>query len=177
MASQLETSIQPFQERACVYGLVAYELVLVPHRCDILSGFFQVMPVLTEMYMRMSPAHLHDRWHESRAHLDSGYVLELLVEVPLAAWVLWLFAARDPARYVVETFALAVQFAGTVTYYAPAIAKWEWACYFSYIDRTCGAVWLLYPLLLLARRVREARPDSNGGATRNSGVNGGKKRA
>lgn len=125
--------------------------------CDLLSGFFQVMPVLTELYAHMSPAHRQPRWHEARAHLDSGYALELLVEVPLAWWVLYLFATRDPARHIAEVFAAAIQFAGTVTYYAPGLAKGESHCWLSYMDRASGSVWLVFPLLLLWRHLQDAR--------------------
>jgi hypothetical protein len=125
--------------------------------CDILSGFFQVMPVLTDTYARFSPAHLKPRWHESRAHLDAGYALELFCEVPFAFIALWLFIRRDPARHIFEVFALGVQFAGTVAYYAPGLAKWEAACWLSWADRSCGFVWLIYPLILLRRHMSKLR--------------------
>lgn len=126
--------------------------------CDILSGFFQVMPVLTDIYARMSPAHLNPRWDASRAHLDAGYALELFCEVPFALYALWLYIRRDPARQMFEVFALAVQFAGTVAYYAPGLAKWESACWLSWVDRSCGAVWIIYPLLLLRCHMSKLRP-------------------
>lgn len=131
--------------------------------CDILSGFFQVMPVLTQLYAVFTPAHLNPRWHESRAHLDAGYALELFCEVPFAAYALYLYVKRDQARHIFEVFALAVQFAGTVAYYAPGLAKWETACYLSWVDRTCGSVWLIYPLLLLHRHMQSARPKISNG--------------
>lgn len=125
--------------------------------CDLLSGFFQVMPVLTELYSHMSPQHYSPRWHESRAHLDAGYALELLVEVPMAWYVLYLFATRDPARHTAEVFAAAVQFAGTVTYYAPGLAKGESHCWLSYADRSSGSVWIIFPLILFRRYLQAAR--------------------
>jgi len=125
--------------------------------CDLFSGFFQIMPVLTELYAFMTPSHLQPRWHEERAHLDAGYALELLVEVPMAAWVLWLYARRDEGRHIAEVFAAAVQFAGTVTYYAPGIAKGESACWLSFVDRSCGFMWLVFPVVLLRRHLAAAR--------------------
>lgn len=125
--------------------------------CDLFSGFFQTMPVLTELYAHMSPQHRQPRWHESRAHLDAGYALELVAEVPLAAWVFYLFARQDPARHVAEVFAAAVQAAGTVAYYAPGVAKGEAHCWLSWVDRACGSVWIIFPLVLLRRHLAAAR--------------------
>jgi len=68
--------------------------------CDVLSGYYQVMPVLTDLYKRMNPAHLEEQWHPLRQHLDAAYLLELLVEAPLAAWVLYLYWVGDPARFI-----------------------------------------------------------------------------
>jgi len=131
--------------------------------CDILSGFFQVMPILTDLYSIMSPQHLQPRWHESRAHLDGGYALELFCEVPFAAYVLWLYYKRDPARHVAEVLALGVQFGGTVVYYAPGVAKLEAASWLSFMDRACGSVWLIYPLILTYRHMTALRPKKASG--------------
>jgi hypothetical protein len=125
--------------------------------CDVLSGFFQVMPVLTDLYRRMNPAHNAERWHESRAHLDSAYALEALIEVPLCAWTLALFIRQDPGRYVAEIFTLAVQFTGTVTYYAPGLVKMEAASWLSHLDRLCGSVWMIFPCIVLQRHLAKAR--------------------
>lgn len=135
--------------------------------CDILSGFFQVMPVFTDMYIVMSPQHLQPRWHESRQHLDGGYALELFCEVPFAAYVLWLYYKQDPARHFAEALALGVQFGGTVVYYSPGLAKMEAASWLSWTDRACGSVWLIYPMILTYRHMTAARPKS--------GKNSGKK--
>lgn len=125
--------------------------------CDIYSGYLQVMPAMTELYYKMTPVHYQPRWHESRAHLDSGYALEILVEVPMAAWVFYLYATRDKGRHIAEVFAASVQMAGTVTYYAPGIAKGEHACWLSWADRSCGFMWILFPLILLRRHLAAAR--------------------
>lgn len=130
--------------------------------CDIFSGYWQVMPVLTDLYKLMSPQHHQPRWHDTRSHLDGGYALELFVEVPLAIWVLWLYATRDPARHIAEVFAASVQATGTVMYYIPGLAKWETACWLSWMDRTAGFVWILFPVLLLRRHLTAARPQKNG---------------
>lgn len=135
--------------------------------CDILSGLFQTMPILTELYIHMNGAHRHPRWHDERAALDAGYALELFVEVPLAAYVLYLFACRDQGRYVAEVFACAVQAAGTVTYYAPALAKGEFSCWLTYADRSCGFVWILFPAILLRRHLAKARWMPGGNKAKN----------
>lgn len=121
--------------------------------CDVLSGYFQVMPVLTELYMHMSPAHKDARWSPSRAALDSGYLLELVIEAPLALLVLLLFWRRHPGRFTLEVCAASIQLAGTVTYYAPAVAKGETHCWLSWADRSCGSVWIIFPALLVWRHV------------------------
>lgn len=126
--------------------------------CDILSGYFQVMPVMSDLYRRSNPAHMEERWHPRRGHLDAVYFLEILVEVPLAIWVLYLYLTRNPARQRVETFALAVQLAGAVAYYAPGIIRGEpAACWMTYLDRACGAIWVIYPLLRLRGGVSKVR--------------------
>eukprot|EP00929_Paragymnodinium_shiwhaense_P113049 TRINITY_DN81313_c0_g1_i1.p1 TRINITY_DN81313_c0_g1~~TRINITY_DN81313_c0_g1_i1.p1 ORF type:complete len:230 (+),score=38.74 TRINITY_DN81313_c0_g1_i1:75-764(+) len=126
--------------------------------CDVLSGYYQIMPVLTDLYAIMSPQHLQPRWHESRSHLDGGYALELFCEVPFAAYVLWLYFQRDPARHFAEVLALGVQFGGTIVYYAPGLAKMESASWLSYMDRSCGSVWLIYPMILTYRHMTAQRP-------------------
>merc|ERR1711957_541911 len=135
--------------------------------CDLLSGFWQVMPVVTQLYQRMTPAHHNPRWHESRGHLDAGYALELFVEFPLAALALYFFFRRHPARHFVETFAAAVQLGGTVAYYAPGLAQGEAACWLSWADRTCGSAWVIFPLVLLWRHIQAFAPNS--GAPNGSG--------
>eukprot|EP00932_Pfiesteria_piscicida_P021848 SRR837773.8625.p1 GENE.SRR837773.8625~~SRR837773.8625.p1 ORF type:complete len:254 (-),score=23.12 SRR837773.8625:119-766(-) len=128
--------------------------------CDIFSGLFMTMPVLTELYAHMSPSHHMPRWHDARATLDAGYALELFLEVPLAAWVLFLYWRRDGGRHIAEVFAAAVQLAGTVMYYAPSVAKGEWHCWLSWVDRSCGSVWIIFPLVIMHRHLSAARPDS-----------------
>lgn len=125
--------------------------------CDLLSGYYQVMPVMTDLYAAMSPAHLQPQWADARLHLDATYFLELSVEVPCALLCVCLYLARHPGRYVMETFALAVQLSGTVTYYTPPLIKREamasWVCFF---DRGFGAVWIVFPLLVLRRHFMAA---------------------
>jgi len=125
--------------------------------CDILSGYFQVMPVLSDHYSEISPAHLKPRWADARLHLDSTYLLEGVAEIPLALITLFLYTRRHPARFFMEIFALAVQFAGTIIYYFPRFMKYEkpgsWLCYF---DWSFGAVWVAFPLAVLVRHVCSA---------------------
>lgn len=128
--------------------------------CDVFSGLFMTMPVLTELYAHMTPAHHMPRWHDSRQHLDAGYALELFVEAPLAAFVLFLYWRRDGARHIAEVFAAAVQFTGTVMYYLPSIAKGEMHCWLSWLDRSCGSVWIIFPAIILWRHMAAAQPVS-----------------
>ncbi|CAE8622010.1 unnamed protein product [Polarella glacialis] len=125
--------------------------------CDVLSGYLQVMPILTELYTRMTPSHSHSRWHEARSHLDAVYLLEAFIEVPLCAWMLVLFARQDPGRHVAEVFAATVQFTGTVIYYVPGLVKMEAACWLSHLDRLCGSVWILFPIMIFWRTFDAAR--------------------
>lgn len=150
-----KASIPPVEHGSMVWFLS--NILWFHTGCDIFSGYFARMPVLTELYALMSPAHLNPRWHESRGHLDGGYTLEAVVEVPLCAWALWLFWQRDPARHVVELFALSAQLAGTIVYYAPGLAKGESACWISYLDRSCGFIWIIYPLIMLRHHIAAAR--------------------
>lgn len=125
--------------------------------CDILSGYYQVMPALADLYSNMTPQHQHRQWADPRLHLDTVYFMELTVEVPLAIAVLMLYFRRHPGRYFVETFAVAVQLAGTVIYYTPPLIRREatasWVCYF---DRGFGSVWIMFPLFVLHRHFSRA---------------------
>mmetsp|Transcript_57209 Transcript_57209/g.114701 ORF Transcript_57209/g.114701 Transcript_57209/m.114701 type:complete len:149 (-) Transcript_57209:128-574(-) len=122
--------------------------------CDFLSGHAQVQPVLTQLYAAMTPAHLLEAWTGQRIYLDAIYCMELLVEAPCCIWAFWLFYRRDPARYMVETLTAAVQFAGTIVYYIPVWGTGEPAAsWLSYIDRSCGSVWLVFPAILIWRNV------------------------
>merc|ERR1712159_295594 len=104
-----------------------------------------------------TPQHQSPQWADARLHLDTTYFLELTVEVPFAILVLLLYLTRHPGRYVVETFAVAVQMAGTVIYYTPPLIRREatasWVCY---LDRAFGSVWIMFPLLVLRRHFLHA---------------------
>ncbi|CAJ1341351.1 unnamed protein product [Effrenium voratum] len=130
--------------------------------CDILSGYYQIMPVFTELYTHMNTAHGYARWHPERAPLDCAYGLELFFEAPFAAWLVYLFWKQDKARYLVELWALGVQFAGTVVYYLPALMRGEFSCWLSYADRACGSVWIMFPAYVFWRSVKTARSESTG---------------
>lgn len=125
--------------------------------CDLLSGYFQVMPALTQIYAEMTPAHKQARWANARLHLDSTYFLEMTVEAPLALLMVFLYIRRHPGRYFVETFAVAVQLAGSVVYYMPSLMRGDAAAnWVSYNYRAFGMVWIIVPLLVLRRRFVEA---------------------
>jgi len=68
-----------------------------------------------------------------------------------------LYARRDEGRHIAEVFAAAVQFAGSVTHYAPGVAEGEPACWLSFVDRSCGFMWLAFPVVLLRRQSAAAR--------------------
>jgi hypothetical protein len=125
--------------------------------CDLLSGYYQVMPGLAAIYAEMTPAHKQERWSDARLHLDTTYFLEMTVEIPLAILCVILYYKRHPARYVVECFAVAVQFAGAVIYYTPALIRQEPATnWLSLNDRFFGAMWCVVPFLVLRRHWKSA---------------------
>mmetsp|Transcript_35051 Transcript_35051/g.81363 ORF Transcript_35051/g.81363 Transcript_35051/m.81363 type:complete len:249 (+) Transcript_35051:47-793(+) len=148
------------EHRSMVWWLVNFFWFHVG--CDIFSGFLQVMPVLTALYAKMTPAHLTPRWSAPRMYLDCTYFLEAVLEVPLAGWVLWLYTKRDPARKTVEAIAAAVQFAGTVVYYAPAVLGEPVTCWLSWVDRLCGSVWIVFPALLVWQHVASVQNAGRG---------------
>jgi len=120
--------------------------------CDVLSGYYQVMPAMTQLYAHMTPAHLKPQWADARLHLDATYFLEMTVEAPLAALCLCLYLRRHPARHLMEIAAVSVQAAGTMTYYVPPLIRGEvtpsWVCF---CDRGFGAVWIIFPLIVIRR--------------------------
>ncbi|CAL1135482.1 unnamed protein product [Cladocopium goreaui] len=128
--------------------------------CDVFSGLYQIMPVLTELYTHMSPVHVKERWHPEREHLDCAYGLELFVEAPFALWLVYLFMTQDHRRYLIELAALGIQFAGTVVYYLPGIMRLEHACWLSHADRFCGSFWIIWPTYVFIRTLNRARPEN-----------------
>ena len=128
--------------------------------CDVFSGYFQVMPVMTELYTHMSPIHVQPRWHPEREHLDCAYGLELYVEAPFALWLVYLFMSQDERRYLVELVALGIQFAGTVVYYLPGLMRFEHACWLSHADRFCGSFWITFPAYVFFRTLSRARKET-----------------
>merc|ERR1740121_1251998 len=112
---------------------------------------------MTEIYRMSTPEHRFPNWHESRAHMDAGYSMELVLQIPMAAWILYLFATRDPARHQVETFLSGLQMAGAIGYYLPGLVKGEVHCWLSVLDRLIASVWVIYPFLLLRRNMAAAR--------------------
>jgi len=129
--------------------------------CDVLSGFYQVMPALTQIYSHMSPQHKDPQWSDSRLHLDTVYFMELFFEAPFAVLVLFLYVKRSPARHLMEIFALAVQFSGTVIYYVPRFIRMEtmpsWICF---LDSGFGFVWIAFPVFVLSRHWKAAVKDA-----------------
>ena len=60
-------------------------------------------------------------------------------------------------------YPVAVQFAGTVCYYAAATYRQEYPSWLSYVDRLFGSVWIIYPLYVFCRELSRASSQSEKG--------------
>ncbi|CAE7677179.1 unnamed protein product [Symbiodinium necroappetens] len=118
------------------------------HAC---TSIFQVLLTPIPAGIRLVPRALN------RVHFDCAYALELFVEAPFAAWMMYLFLTQDHRRYLVELVALAIQFAGTVVYYIPGIMRLEHACWLSWADKACGSVWMIFPAYVFWRTLTSYR--------------------
>lgn len=138
--------------------------------CDVLSGYFGVMPLLTSHYDTVDGKHslspgafatLGDGTRApalTRSGLDAVYLCELCIHVPLAWTVFWAYHHDAPWKRTLESVLCAVQITGTVCYYLPeildgshyypegGIALW-FGVYF-------GLLWIALPVLIVVRNIR-----------------------
>lgn len=124
--------------------------------CDVFSGLFQVMPNLTECYAASNAVHHQPMHHPDRIYLDMVYWFELFVQMPLCYLTYWLYLKRSSARPAVEVFLCGLHLTGTVAYYLPALLMGETTHpVFSNLDRSIATLWIIVPILLTVRAMRE----------------------
>lgn len=139
--------------------------------CDVLSGYFAVMPLLSSHYDTVDGKHslpagafatLADGSKApalTRSGLDAVYLCELCIHVPLSWIVFWAYHRRDVQwRGTLESVLCAVQVIGTICYYLPeildgshyypdgGIALW-FGVYF-------GLLWIFLPIAIIVRNIR-----------------------
>ena len=122
--------------------------------CDVLSGLFEVMPVLRDHYKTIDVKHLQP---SMRSGLDACYWTEATIHVPLSLLCFVLYVRRSEKRHLLEMFVLGVQLEGCVMYYLPewldggsnwpegGIGLW-WGVGF-------GIVWVIVPIWLLIHKL------------------------
>jgi hypothetical protein len=126
--------------------------------CDVLSGFFGIMPRFSDAYVVLDPRHALTN-PEDRLAIDGTYWCEALIHIPSAWIVFFLIIYNHPGRQPVEMFASGVQLAGTVIYYVPELAAGgnhyceDKVVYFTGV--VFGLVWFFVPLLLVVRAFRQ----------------------
>eukprot|EP01062_Namystynia_karyoxenos_P017509 TRINITY_DN16442_c0_g1_i1.p2 TRINITY_DN16442_c0_g1~~TRINITY_DN16442_c0_g1_i1.p2 ORF type:complete len:263 (+),score=98.89 TRINITY_DN16442_c0_g1_i1:82-789(+) len=124
--------------------------------CDILSGLFGVMPNLSECYKKLNRDHALPMHHEHRVVMDVIYWFELLIEVPLAVWLLQLYFQQSPRRHAVEMLLCGMHLAGLVAYYIPDLVLGEYTSVITWLDRLIACCWIGVPAALFARALRRA---------------------
>ena len=120
--------------------------------CDVLSGYFAVMPILRDHYNVVDTKHLIPN---ERSGLDAVYLCELLVHVPLCWFVFFSYINNWPFTKTLETALSGIQIVGTWAYYVPEILDGQKhyprggiALYFGVY---LGLLWIVLPALLIAR--------------------------
>jgi len=128
--------------------------------CDILSGYYGVMPGMAEQYIHSAPPLRYPRWAPERFHFDVVFFLDIILQCPLAIFVILSYLYQHPGRYFAEVFAAAAQLFGTALYYTPHILfPEENRDFLQWMDLSLGAAWFVYPLLILRRRFLQAEEE------------------
>jgi hypothetical protein len=123
--------------------------------CDVLSGFLQVMPNVTDVYRAMTPGLELPRHARGRIGLDVVYWFELFVQMPLCWLVVFLYVRRSAARPAVECFLCGLHVTGTVAYYVPAVILGVTAHpLLTPGDRILASLWIVVPSALAVRAAR-----------------------
>ena len=126
--------------------------------CDILSGLFQVMPDVTDVYRAMNAALWKPMHDPARVVLDVVYWFELFVQMPLAWLTFGLYVTRSPARPAVESFLCGLHITGTVAYYVPDLILGQTTHpLLTNADRAMASLWIWVPAALAIRAARAQR--------------------
>jgi hypothetical protein len=124
--------------------------------CDTLSGLLAVMPLLRSHYDALDRKHTMGA--DARACLDSVYLAEATVHVPLSWLVFYALVKKRPYARTAEAFLCGCQLVGTICYYAPEgfsdTKTWPRGGLALYAGVYFGATWIVVPLLLLRRSCR-----------------------
>jgi len=120
--------------------------------CDVLSGYFHVMPVLSQQYEFSNPNHLHE---SMRYTLDAVYLTEMFIHVPLAYLCFYAHAKRWRGRHLIEAFLCGIQIEGTFLFYLPDIlegcSNYPSGSLAVWIFWLFGLFWIFVPIALLLR--------------------------
>merc|ERR1712139_627377 len=101
--------------------------------------------------MVLNRDHKLPRHHPERVMMDVIYWFELVVQVPLAAWILALYFARSEQRHVLEVFVCGMHVGGLVAYYIPDLVLGEHTSIITWLDRCIACCWIAVPTMLLSR--------------------------
>ena len=122
--------------------------------CDVLSGYFAVMPVIRDHYNTIDTKHLDP---SRRSGLDAVYLTELCLHVPLCACCFVAFVLRWPRKELLEMFVCGIQVVGTIAYYLPEFldgcANYPDGGIGLWLGVGLGVVWIIVPFALLAHRL------------------------
>ena len=120
--------------------------------CDVLSGYFAVMPVLRDHYNVVDTKHMI---LNQRSGLDAVYLCEFLIHVPLCWMVFFSYHSNWSFTRTLETALSGIQIVGTWAYYIPEILdgqnhypKGGIALYFGVYF---GLLWIILPALIIVR--------------------------
>ena len=122
--------------------------------CDVLSGYFRVMPNLSNFYLAMEPNHLKK---DKRFTLHTVYLSELFIYVPLSFICLYFYISNNPKVIILETFLAGIQLMGTICYYFPEILNkcksWKFNKLSSALGFIFGIIWIIFPVIILNKNL------------------------
>ena len=149
--------------------------------CDSWSGLFKIMPRMRKLYLILDTKHgvnWKDQtqtppWSPNQSSLESVYWAETMVHVPLALLTFYLYATRNPNRYLAEAFLGGVQLVGCFGYYGPELliylhgfeTTWPDNRVIWWLGIGCvPLVWMIVPILLTLRAAKlQAQMNYKGG--------------
>ena len=122
---------------------------------DVLSGLFEIMPNFNTYYQIMDNKHLMG-FHE-RATLNTIYLCELFIYIPLCWLCVYLYLINHPDRFVVELFLSGIQLMGTIVYYLPGILQGGGTIstnkLITFMNLTLGMIWIIKPLYIVKKHM------------------------
>ena len=122
---------------------------------DVFSGLLGIMPNFTIYYQIMDVTHLMGFYE--RATLDTIYLCELFIHIPLSWICVYLYYLNNPCRHPVELFLSGIQLMGTIAYYLPGIlqggSNLATNKFITVLNLALGMIWIIKPIYILKKHI------------------------